>query len=129
MSYLFFFFKQETAYEMRSSDWSSDVCSSDLVKDLGTRYPTMQVMFFRSIFAFVPILLVVLHSRSLQALRMHSPIGHLLRSLVGVVAMFCFFYAYSRMPLAEAVAIGFAAPVFVVALSVDRKSKRLNSSH
>src|SRR3546814_13153677 len=27
---LFFFFKQKTAYEMRSSDWSSDVCASDL---------------------------------------------------------------------------------------------------
>src|SRR3546814_14221315 len=31
---MFFFFKQKTAYEMRISDWSSDVCSSDL---LGTR--------------------------------------------------------------------------------------------
>src|SRR3546814_1641501 len=30
----FFFFKQKTAYEMRISDWSSDVCSSDL------RWPT-----------------------------------------------------------------------------------------
>src|SRR3546814_6618632 len=30
--YLFFFFKQKTAYEMRISDWSSDVCSSDLLK-------------------------------------------------------------------------------------------------
>src|SRR3546814_20740657 len=29
-SYLVFFFKQKTAYEMRISDWSSDVCSSDL---------------------------------------------------------------------------------------------------
>src|SRR3546814_17948105 len=29
--HLFFFFKQKTAYEMRISDWSSDVCSSDLV--------------------------------------------------------------------------------------------------
>src|SRR3546814_2454848 len=29
--YLFFFFKQKTAYEMRISDWSSDVCSSDLL--------------------------------------------------------------------------------------------------
>src|SRR3546814_3446734 len=28
----FFFFKQKTAYEMRISDWSSDVCSSDLIK-------------------------------------------------------------------------------------------------
>src|SRR3546814_3691533 len=33
--FLFFFFKQKTAYEMRMSDWSSDVCSSDL--DPGTR--------------------------------------------------------------------------------------------
>src|SRR3546814_11437195 len=31
---VFFFFKQKTAYEMRISDWSSDVCSSDLKVDL-----------------------------------------------------------------------------------------------
>src|SRR3546814_3076732 len=34
MCLLFFFFKQKTAYEMRISDWSSDVCSSDLSKSL-----------------------------------------------------------------------------------------------
>src|SRR3546814_4285710 len=32
--YFFFFFKQKTAYEMRISDWSSDVCSSDLDRSL-----------------------------------------------------------------------------------------------
>src|SRR3546814_9550660 len=32
---LFFFFKQKTAYEMRISDWSSDVCSSDLLPEPG----------------------------------------------------------------------------------------------
>src|SRR3546814_9311135 len=32
VSYLFFFFKRKTAYEMRISDWSSDVCSSDLLE-------------------------------------------------------------------------------------------------
>src|SRR3546814_3042749 len=31
MCVLIFFFKQKTAYEMRISDWSSDVCSSDLI--------------------------------------------------------------------------------------------------
>src|SRR3546814_3909377 len=31
---VFFFFKQKTAYEMRISDWSSDVCSSDLHKPI-----------------------------------------------------------------------------------------------
>src|SRR3546814_5491645 len=35
----FFFFKQKTAYEMRISDWSSDVCSSDLWQMLATRSP------------------------------------------------------------------------------------------
>src|SRR3546814_4019663 len=32
---VFFFFKQKTAYEMRISDWSSDVCSSDLARACG----------------------------------------------------------------------------------------------
>src|SRR3546814_10332072 len=34
MYFFFFFFKQKTAYEMRISDWSSDVCSSDLIGGL-----------------------------------------------------------------------------------------------
>src|SRR3546814_540827 len=49
----FFFFKQKTAYEMRISDWSSDVCSSDLlpeqgqhiVRDLGQGGARRQVIF------------------------------------------------------------------------------------
>src|SRR3546814_21014955 len=32
MCFMFFIFKQKTAYEMRISDWSSDVCSSDLIR-------------------------------------------------------------------------------------------------
>src|SRR3546814_7116012 len=39
----FFFFKQKTAYEMRISDWSSDVCSSDLLADAGDR---LQAQFY-----------------------------------------------------------------------------------
>src|SRR3546814_9451923 len=35
--FVFFFFKQKTAYEMRISDWSSDVCSSDLHIKQNTR--------------------------------------------------------------------------------------------
>src|SRR3546814_9836682 len=41
---LFFFFKQKTAYEMRISDWSSDVCSSDLfARDEGDADPLLRV--------------------------------------------------------------------------------------
>src|SRR3546814_5422849 len=37
--FVFFFFKQKTAYEMRISDWSSDVCSSDLETVFGEEEP------------------------------------------------------------------------------------------
>src|SRR3546814_173675 len=37
--FFFFFFKQKTAYEMRISDWSSDVCSSDLLGPAISRRP------------------------------------------------------------------------------------------
>src|SRR3546814_15873604 len=47
--FLFFFFKQKTAYEMRISDWSSDVCSSDLPDGLDmvyvSRFPAHKEMF------------------------------------------------------------------------------------
>src|SRR3546814_3940785 len=42
MSVFVFFFKQKTAYEMRISDWSSDVCSSDLVGDGGAQGGAVQ---------------------------------------------------------------------------------------
>src|SRR3546814_1148012 len=44
---VFFFFKQKTAYEMRISDWSSDVCSSDLRVDNGSVMPGRQDCRFR----------------------------------------------------------------------------------
>src|SRR3546814_5465256 len=43
---VFFFFKQKTAYEMRISDWSSDVCSSDLLSSISGD----QMGIFRSVF-------------------------------------------------------------------------------
>src|SRR3546814_12465373 len=50
MSILFFFFRQKTAYELRISDWSSDVCSSDLgqiysLLPLTTRPPVLGARF------------------------------------------------------------------------------------
>src|SRR3546814_18537365 len=36
---LFLFFKQKTAYDLRISDWSSDVCSSDLDRSGSARFP------------------------------------------------------------------------------------------
>src|SRR3546814_12260843 len=44
IKYVVFFFKQKTAYEMRISDWSSDVCSSDLMRVIDSHIllPNMQ---------------------------------------------------------------------------------------
>src|SRR3546814_2400214 len=52
---LFFFFKQKTAYEMRISDWSSDVCSSDLwmVRSIVT-----------AVVVFVMIVVVIVHGNT-----------------------------------------------------------------
>src|SRR3546814_6608763 len=41
-SFLFFFFKQKTAYELRISDWSSDVCSSDLLSWLAFNFRVLE---------------------------------------------------------------------------------------
>src|SRR3546814_9216969 len=44
---LFFFFKQKTAYEMRISDWSLDVCSSDLLlRDWRRHHRTVRISVF-----------------------------------------------------------------------------------
>src|SRR3546814_4302527 len=43
-----FFFKQKTAYEMRISDWSSDVCSSDLLRAAAALYRRLPVPRQRS---------------------------------------------------------------------------------
>src|SRR3546814_5386256 len=43
---MFFFFKQKTAYEMRISDWSSDVCSSDLRRETMTKPPLTLCLWY-----------------------------------------------------------------------------------
>src|SRR3546814_7495587 len=50
MCALVFFFKQKTAYEMRISDWSSDVCSSDLLGPFG---PTFGLFFLDRVKIFL----------------------------------------------------------------------------
>src|SRR3546814_4187071 len=56
MSILFFFFKQKTAYEMRISDWSSDVCSSDLAFDEALQAVRTQIAFYASTPAYKVVL-------------------------------------------------------------------------
>src|SRR3546814_6263358 len=54
-SLIFFFFKQKTAYEMRISDWSSDVCSSDLLPFTTTRPPLLCTGFWDTSICFMGV--------------------------------------------------------------------------
>src|SRR3546814_5175651 len=66
----FFFFKQKTAYEMRISDWSSDVCSSDLPQYLETAQVRTEQ---QHAFARVQVPLQLLQSVHADVEAMHLP--------------------------------------------------------
>ncbi|RLC57524.1 MAG: EamA/RhaT family transporter [Chloroflexi bacterium] len=88
------------------------------VKWLGATYPTTQIMFFRCAVALVPVLVIIHLRGGIGILRTQQKKLHLIRSLIGISAMGLAFYAFSLMPLAEAVSILHTAPLFMTALSV-----------
>lgn len=90
-----------------------------IVKWLAKDYPTMQIVFFRNAFAFLPTILYLMASGlALRDLRTRRIGGHFIRAALGVGAMITFFYALGHMPLADVIAIAFAAPIFMTALSI-----------
>ena len=89
-----------------------------LVKWLSADYSTIQLMFFRSVFAFLPLAPMVLRAGLTASLRTQRYGTHLLRALFGLSALGSFFWSLSLLPLADATAIAFAAPLFVTALSM-----------
>jgi drug/metabolite transporter (DMT)-like permease len=88
------------------------------VKWLGASYPTTQIMFFRCAVALVPVLIIIRLRGGIAILHTQQKKLHLFRSLMGISAMGLAFYAFSLMPLAEAVSILHTAPLFMTALSV-----------
>src|SRR5690606_28754725 len=89
-----------------------------LVRYLGTAYPVGQVVFFRAAFAIVPVLLILAVRNELwTAVRTRRPLGHLGRGGISVFAMFLHFAAFARLPLVDATAISFAAPLITVAFA------------
>ncbi len=89
-----------------------------LVRYLGSGYPVGQVVFFRSAFAIVPVVVIYAWRRELEAaIRMGRPFGHAGRGLTAIGGMFCNFSALARLPIVDATAISFAAPLITVAMA------------
>ncbi len=89
-----------------------------LVRYLGAAYPVGQVVFFRSAFAIVPVVVIYAWRRELEAaIRMGRPFGHAGRGLTAIGGMFCNFSALARLPIVDATAISFAAPLITVAMA------------
>src|SRR3546814_1832211 len=81
LAVFFFFFKQKTAYEMRISDWSSDVCSSDLEPAFaGHHIKTGPPGFAR---AQVTVRLWMMPRASIEAARPSRRMPPVLRTLSG----------------------------------------------
>jgi drug/metabolite transporter (DMT)-like permease len=92
--------------------------SNALVKWAAATYPVGEITFFRNLAALLPTMALVAAHGGLGRLRTRHPLAHLFRAGMGVVSMLLIFYAFKTLPIADATAISFAAPIFMTALSV-----------
>jgi drug/metabolite transporter (DMT)-like permease len=93
-------------------------CLSALVKWTGSKgVPVFEIIFFRNAFAFVPLGLYIWRTTGWSVVKTRRPVGHLVRSAIGLSGMVCGFSAVQYLPLTEATALQFASPLFMTALS------------
>lgn len=79
--------------------------------------PPGEIVFFRSFFAIIPVMAYVFATgEGWSAFRTSDPVGQLWRGLIGVTSMGLGFYGLTKLPLPEAVVIGYAMPLFAVVL-------------
>ena len=92
---------------------------SACVRYLGEQgVPLGQVVFFRAALAIVPVLLIYAWNGQVgSAIYTRRPLGHLGRGAISVCGMFLNFAALARLPLVDATAISFAAPLITVAFA------------
>jgi len=96
------------------------------IRWLGPHFPIGEIVFFRSFLGLPVIVLVAYLSGGIHLLATKRLDSHALRSIAGAISMFCNFTAYTLLPLADATAIGFAAPLFVVVLAATILRERVH---
>ncbi|WP_062230770.1 DMT family transporter [Aureimonas sp. N4] len=85
------------------------------LKTLGETIPAGQLVFFRSFFALVPVVIYLAYLGEFRtALRTDDIGGHFLRGIIGVTSMGLGFFALSRLPYPEWIAISYASPLLTV---------------
>ncbi len=89
-----------------------------LIKVLGGTYSVLQIIFFATLFSFVPMAVSMLADRTPSNFRPHHPWLVMLRSGLVVTSMSCAFYAFSVLPLAEVYSLLFSFPLIVTVLSI-----------
>ncbi|MEW2918969.1 DMT family transporter [Ruegeria sp. ANG10] len=89
-----------------------------LIKVLGGTYSVMQIIFFATLFSFVPMAVTILTDRTTGNFLPHHPWLVLLRSALMVSSMVCAFYSFSVLPLAEVYSLLFSFPLIVTVLSI-----------
>lgn len=87
-------------------------------KYLGERYPLLQVVFLRTLFGILPVLVHVAIQRQWTELMPKRWRGHILRGCLSTIAMIFFFASLQAMSLPDATALFFVAPLMMTALSV-----------
>lgn len=88
------------------------------VKWLTDDYTVPQIAFIRYLLSIGVAVLIAGRMGGLGTLKTRRPFGHALRSVLNLATMLTFFYALKLLPLADAIAITFAAPLFMTAFSV-----------
>lgn len=89
--------------------------------------PAGELVFFRCFFAILPVVAYLAWQRQLRtAFYTTNPMGHVVRSFIGVTSMGMGFFALTRLPLPETTAIGYAAPLLIVVFSALLLKERVH---
>jgi drug/metabolite transporter (DMT)-like permease len=96
-----------------------------LVKYLAADYPVSEIVFFRSFFALIPILAIIWRGGKINVFHTRRPLAHLLRATMWLLSFYCWFFAIKLLPLADASAFSFTAPIFLTVLSMPLLGERV----
>lgn len=96
-----------------------------LIKQLSGGYPLHQLVFTRSSIGILFSLILVQFEGGWSILKTNQPVLHILRCLAVVVSNMTYFVALAVMPLADATALFFAAPLFITLLSIPMLGEKV----